>query len=83
MFDDASPAFDTYIHCHFAETFLDQTCTRSKSGLPRAKKTPLLDTSNIGETTMIASYQFIINVVADYIEIVMLTIGMIVFLASE
>ncbi len=32
---------------------------------------------------MIASYQFIINVIADYIEIVMLSIGMIIFLASE
>jgi hypothetical protein len=32
---------------------------------------------------MIASYQFIINVIAHYIEIVMLSIGMIVFLASE
>ena len=28
---------------------------------------------------MIASYQLIINVIADYIEIVMLSIGMIVF----
>ena len=35
------------------------------------------------EIAMIASYQFIINVIADYIEIVMLSIGMIVFLASE
>ena len=32
---------------------------------------------------MIASYQFIINVIADYIEIIMLTISMIVFMASE
>ena len=32
---------------------------------------------------MIASYQFIINVIAEYIEIIMLTISMIVFLASE
>jgi hypothetical protein len=32
---------------------------------------------------MISSYQFIINVIAEYIEIVMLTIGMIVFMASE
>ena len=32
---------------------------------------------------MITSYQFIINVIAEYIEIVMLTIGMIVFMASE
>jgi hypothetical protein len=32
---------------------------------------------------MIASYQLIINVIADYIEIVMLSICMIVFLASE
>ena len=32
---------------------------------------------------MIASYQLNNNVIADYIEIVMLSIGMIVFLASE
>ena len=32
---------------------------------------------------MIASYRLIINVIADYIEIAMLSIGMIVFLASE
>lgn len=38
MFDDAFPAFDTCIYCHFAETFLDQTCTVSESGRLRAKK---------------------------------------------
>ena len=38
MFDDATPAFDTYIYCHFVETFLVQTCTHSESGRLRAKK---------------------------------------------
>ena len=38
MFDDAFPAFDACIYCHFAETFLDQTCTVSESGRLRAKK---------------------------------------------
>ena len=47
------------------------------------EKSPLLDTSKREESAMIASYQFIINVIADYVEIVMLSIGMIVFLASE
>ena len=47
------------------------------------KKSPLFDRSKKEESAMIASYQFIINVIADYIEILMLSIGMIVFLASE
>jgi len=44
---------------------------------------PLFYKSKRDESAMIASYQLIINVIADYIEIVMLSIGMIVFLASE
>jgi len=32
---------------------------------------------------MISSYQLMINMIADYIEIIMLSIGVIVFLASE
>ena len=47
------------------------------------QKSPLFDASNREENAMIASYQFIINVIAEYIEIVMLSIGMMVFLASE
>jgi hypothetical protein len=38
MFDDAFPAFDACIYCHFAETFLVQTRTHSESGRLRAKK---------------------------------------------
>jgi len=49
----------------------------------RDKKLPLFYKFKRDESAMIASYQLIINVVADYIEIVMLSIGMIVFLASE
>jgi hypothetical protein len=80
MFDDATPAFDTYICCHFVETFLVQTCTHSESG---RLKSPPFCVPKKEESAMIASYQLIINVIADYIEIVMLSIGMIVFLASE
>jgi len=32
---------------------------------------------------MISSYQLMINMIADYIEIIMLSIGVIVFLAPE
>ena len=49
----------------------------------REKKIAVILFIQKGESVMIASYQFIINVIADYIEIVMLTIGMIVFMASE
>ncbi len=38
MFDDAFPAFDACIYCHFAETFLVQTCTHFESGRLRATK---------------------------------------------
>ena len=51
-------------------------------GYPRQKPS-LFYSSKKGKSAMIASYQLIINVIADYIEIVMLSIGMIVFLASE
>ena len=47
------------------------------------KKSPPFCVPKKEESAMIASYQLIINVIADYIEIVMLSIGMIVFLASE
>ena len=55
---------------------------RERSAI-RDKTSPLLCKAKKEESAMIASYQFIINVIADYIEIVMLSIGMIVFLASE
>jgi hypothetical protein len=38
MFDDATPAFDAYIYCHFVETFLVQTCTHYESGRLSATK---------------------------------------------
>jgi hypothetical protein len=55
---------------------------RERSAIRDKKPSPFYS-SKKGKSAMIASYQFIINVIADYIEIVMLSIGMIIFLASE
>jgi hypothetical protein len=62
---------------------LNQTCNLAGAIRCVRQKSPLFDASNREENAMIASYQFIINVIAEYIEIVMLSIGMMVFLASE
>jgi hypothetical protein len=62
---------------------LVQAITHPESGRLRAKKNATILFIQKGESAMIASYQFIINVIADYIETIMLSIGMIVFLASE
>jgi len=42
-----------------------------------------LDSLKGKENTMISSSQLMINMIADYIEIIMLSIGVIVFLAPE
>jgi hypothetical protein len=47
------------------------------------EKSMRIDSFKGKENTMISSYQLMINMIADYIEIIMLSIGVIVFLASE
>ena len=47
------------------------------------EKSTHLDSFKGKDHTMISSYQLIINMIVDYIEIFMLSIGAIVFLASE
>jgi len=47
------------------------------------EKSTRLDSFKGKENIMVSSYQLMINMIADYIEIIMLSIGAIVFLASQ
>jgi hypothetical protein len=47
------------------------------------EKSTRLEAFKAKENAMVSSYQLMINMIADCIEIIMLSIGVIVFLASE
>jgi hypothetical protein len=83
MIDYGGLRLRSHFQCHFVEIFVNQTLLLTVDS--NLSQTRILTSDGLTwkVSTMVASYQFIINAIADYVEIIMLSISVIVFLVSE